>query len=70
MPGTRGGHESRNGDDGAPGTPAAGGNRPDPGRAARALERAAERAGLTEALTRIRAELSTSDPEVARDLGW
>jgi len=37
---------------------------------ATALERAAERAEATDALSRIRAELRTIDPDAARDLGW
>ena len=35
-----------------------------------ALEQAAERAGLTDALAEIRAELAKGDPEAARELGW
>jgi hypothetical protein len=35
-----------------------------------ALERAATRAGVLDALQQIGAELDRSDPEVARDLGW
>ncbi len=45
-------------------------NGTEPGRWARALERAATQTKLDWALARIRAELQTSDPEVARDLGW
>jgi len=37
---------------------------------ATSLERAAERADATDALSQIRAELRTTDPDAARDLGW
>lgn len=39
-------------------------------RRAEALERAAQRTGLSDALARIREEVMQNDPEVAHELGW
>jgi Histidine kinase-, DNA gyrase B-, and HSP90-like ATPase len=39
-------------------------------RRADALQRAAQRVGLSDALARIREELKKNDPEVAHELGW